>query len=130
MRRVFIILIVLVSGPAAISECLTSYKQLKVDTDCDLPDSSAVYFADGCSGFKWSFHFSRTGKTAGQSIIFIRILGTNAFEWYYSDGFAPGRYHFESSDTIFSPENQIEVILLGGECGFFEDMELEVYDYR
>jgi len=61
------ILAILVSAPAAISDCLTSFKQMEVKADCDLPDSSAAYSADGCSEFKCSFHFSRTEKTAGRN---------------------------------------------------------------
>ncbi len=130
MRNILAILVILVSVPAALSECLTSFKQLEVKADCDLPDSSAVYSADGCSGFKWSFHFSRTEMTAGQATIIVRILGTNALEWLYSENYPPGRYHLEWPGLVFSPENQIEISLISGACGYFKDMELEVYDYR
>ena len=124
------ILIILVSAPAAISECLTSFSQLEVKSDCGLPDSSAAYPAEGCSEFKWSFHFTRTDKTAGRTTIFVRILGTNALEWLYSENYPPGRYHLEWAGLVFSPENQLEITLISGSCGYFEDMELEVYDYR
>lgn len=130
MRNMLAIIVILVSGPAAISECLTSFKLLDVEGDCDLPDSSTVYSADGCSGSKWSFHFSRTDKTASRNTIIVRILGTNALEWFYSDNYSPGRYHFEWPGLVFFSQNQIGVIMISGECGYFEDMELEVYDYR
>ncbi len=124
------ILVILVSAPAAISDCLTSFKRMQVKSDCALPDSSAAYSAEACSEFKWSFHFTRTEMTVGQATIIVRILGTNALEWLYSEDYPPGRHHLEWSGLVFSPENQLEITLISGSCGYFEDMELEVYDYR
>lgn len=130
MRYTIVILLLVLSGPAVSGQCLTTYRKLDIEADCGLPDSIAAYSTAGCSVFKWSFHFSRTEKTAGWATIFIRFAGTDSFEWFYSDSYAPGRYHLEFSGQVFDRESSVEIILMGGSCGYFEDMEIEIYDHR